>query len=217
DDRNRCVAPILHQQTDRVADIVDHRLLQERLDGARRQVVGGRYNQLLPHPMYVTAIIAAAGRSARLSGGTPKQLLAVAGRSLLERSVAAFVTHGSVDEIVVALPADLVPTPPAYLRSPAKPVRVVSGGERRQDSVGNAFAAVDPRAEIVLIHDAARPFVSAALIDRTIAAAHETGAAVAAVAARDTVKQGTIAGDGARGWIVKTTLPRESIFLVQTP
>ena len=93
----------------------------------------------------------------------------------------------------------------------------MSGGERRQDSVGNAFAAADPRAEIILIHDAARPFVSAALIDRTIAAAQETGAAVAAVVARDTVKQGALAGDGARGWIVKTTLPRESIFLVQTP
>src|SRR5437588_804885 len=167
--------------------------------------------------MFVTAIIAAAGRSARLSGGTPKQLLPVAGRSLLERSVAAFVAHGSVDEIVVALPADLAPTPPPYLRSPAKPVRVVSGGERRQDSVGNAFAAADPRAEIILIHDAARPFVSAALIDRTIAAAHETGAAVAALSARDTVKEGAPAVEGARGWIVKTTLSRESIFLVQTP
>jgi 2-C-methyl-D-erythritol 4-phosphate cytidylyltransferase/2-C-methyl-D-erythritol 2,4-cyclodiphosphate synthase len=160
--------------------------------------------------MFVTAIVAAGGRGLRLGGARPKQLLVVGGRSLLERSVDAFLTHPLVDQLVVALPADLAEAPPPYLRDAVKPVRVVSGGDRRQDSVANAFQAIDDRAELVVVHDAARPFASANLIDRTIAAAAEVGAAVAALQARDTVKQG-------EAGIVRATLPRESIFLAQTP
>jgi len=160
--------------------------------------------------MYVTAIIAAGGRGQRLGGARPKQLLEIGGRAVLERSVGAFLTHPSVDDLVVALPADLAGDPPPYLRATAKPLRIVAGGDRRQDSVANAFRAIDDRAEIVVIHDAARPFASAALIGRTIAAAAESGAALAALPARDTVKQG-------EAGIVRATLPRESIFLAQTP
>ena len=160
--------------------------------------------------MYVAAIIAAGGRGLRLGGAQPKQLLAVGGRAVLERSVAAFLAHPSIDEIVVALPEDLAGAPPPYLRDAPKPLRIVAGGPRRQDSVANAFRAVDDRAELVVIHDAARPFASADLISRTIAAAAETGAALAALPARDTVKQGD-AG------VVRATLARDSIFLAQTP
>ncbi len=160
--------------------------------------------------LYVTAIIAAAGRGQRLGGARPKQLLSVGGRPVLERTVAAFLAHPSVDEVVVALPAELVDAPPAYLHSTMKPLRVVAGGARRQDSVANAFRAAGDRADVIVIHDAARPFASADLITRTIAAAAEDGAALAALPARDTVKQ------GARG-LVGATLPREQIFLAQTP
>jgi 2-C-methyl-D-erythritol 4-phosphate cytidylyltransferase / 2-C-methyl-D-erythritol 2,4-cyclodiphosphate synthase len=160
--------------------------------------------------MYVTAIIAAGGRGQRLGGAHPKQLLEIGGRAVLERSVTAFLTHPSVDDVVVALPAELAADPPPYLRTTAKPLRIVAGGRRRQDSVANAFRAISDRAEIVVIHDAARPFASAALIGRTIAAAAESGAALAALASRDTVKQG-------EGGVVRATLPRESIFLAQTP
>jgi len=160
--------------------------------------------------MYVTAIIAAGGRGQRLGGVRPKQFLEIGGRAVLERSVAAFLGHPQVDDIVVALPADLAGDPPAYLRGTAKPLRIVAGGERRQDSVANAFRAIGDRAEVIVIHDAARPFASAALIGRTIAAAAESGAALAALPARDTVKQG-------EGGLVRATLPRESIFLAQTP
>lgn len=167
-------------------------------------------NEGLSIPMYVTAIIAAGGRGQRLGGAQPKQLLVVGGRPVLERSVAAFLAHPSIDEIVVALPEDLALEPPAYLRGTSKPLRIVAGGPRRQDSVANAFRAVGDPAEIIVVHDAARPFVSADLIGRTIAAAVEAGAAVAALPARDTVKQG---GAG----VVRATLPRDSIFLAQTP
>ena len=141
--------------------------------------------------MHVTAIIAAGGRGQRFGGAQPKQLLALGGRPILERSVTAFLAHPAIDEVVVALPADLVGRSARLpARAPPKPLRVVAGGERRQDSVANAFRAVAAsRAIVIVIHDAARPFVSADLIARTIAAAAESGAALAALPARDTVKR----------------------------
>ena len=139
--------------------------------------------------MHVTAIIAAGGRGLRFGGAVPKQLLSLGGRTILERSVEAFLAHPSIDEVVVALPADLVQDPPPYLLDAAKPLRMVAGGARRQDSVANAFQAAAAASDLFLIHDAARPFVSADLIARTIAAAARSGAAVAALQARDTVKR----------------------------
>jgi 2-C-methyl-D-erythritol 4-phosphate cytidylyltransferase/2-C-methyl-D-erythritol 2,4-cyclodiphosphate synthase len=160
--------------------------------------------------MHVTAIIAAGGRGQRFGAAEPKQLITVGGRPILERSVNAFLAHASVNEVVVVLPQELVDNPPAYLRDHEKPLRIVAGGARRQDSVANGFHAAAEQSELIVIHDAARPFVSADLIARTIAAAAESGAALAALPARDTVKQG-------RDHFVGATLPRETIFLAQTP
>jgi 2-C-methyl-D-erythritol 4-phosphate cytidylyltransferase/2-C-methyl-D-erythritol 2,4-cyclodiphosphate synthase len=164
--------------------------------------------------MRVTAIIAAGGRGHRFGGDRPKQLLQIGGRPILERSVAAFLAHPGVHEVVVALTKSLADDPPAYLRDTSKPLRIVAGGARRQDSVANAFAAAAPASEIIVIHDAARPFASADLIARTIAAAVESGAALAAVQARDTVKE---AGRAEAGHYVRRTLIREEIYLAQTP
>jgi 2-C-methyl-D-erythritol 4-phosphate cytidylyltransferase / 2-C-methyl-D-erythritol 2,4-cyclodiphosphate synthase len=161
--------------------------------------------------MHVTAIIAAGGRGLRLGAGQPKQLVSVGGRSILERSVTAFHEHPDVNEIIVSLPAELAAAPPEWLQRMAKPARIVTGGARRQDSVANAFAAVNAASDVVVIHDAARPFVSRDLITRTIAAALADGAAVAALAAKDTVK---VADAGA---YVLRTVPRETVFLAQTP
>lgn len=160
--------------------------------------------------MQVTAIIAAGGRGQRVGGEQLKQLLPVGGRPILERSVSAFLAHPAVHEVVVALPASLVENPPDYLRQTTKPIRLVVGGARRQDSVANAFRASAASSEVIVIHDAARPFASADLIARTIAAAAESGAALAAVASRDTVKR-------ASDHTVVETIPRETIFLAQTP
>jgi len=173
--------------------------------------------------MHVTAIIAAGGRGQRFGGVEPKQLLSIGGRPILERSVEAFLAHPSIDAVVVALPQPLVDDPPSYLRPPAgaggggstKPLRLVAGGDRRQDSVANAFSSVDASSDIIVIHDAARPFVTSDLITRTIAAAAEAGAAVAAVASRDTVKRSAAAAGSGR--TVSETLPRDTIFLAQTP
>ena len=168
--------------------------------------------------MFVTAIIAAGGRGERFGGAQPKQLLSIGGRTVLERSVTAFLTHALVDDLVVALPRELAEHPPEYLTTAAKPVRIVVGGARRQDSVAAAFRAVPDRSEIVVVHDAARPFASAGLIERTITAAAESGAALAALAARDTVKQALRQTHGTvETWVVRATLDRETIFLAQTP
>ena len=167
-----------------------------------------RYNRVFVH---VTAIIAAGGRGERFGAGRPKQLLMLGGLPILQRSVDALLGHPCISDVVVALPPELAAEPPAYLRQRAKPLVVVEGGARRQDSVARAFARIPAGAEIVVIHDAARPLVTADLIERTVAAAAADGAAVAAVRATDTVKRGD-----AEGRVVET-LPRERVYLAQTP
>src|SRR3954468_18864766 len=165
--------------------------------------------------MHVTAIIAAAGEGRRLGAAVPKQLLAIGGRSILERSVAAFAIHDRVGGVVVVLPVELAEAPgPCLTPDTAAAVRVVAGGQRRQDSVANAFDRVSAVSDVVLVHDAARPFVSASLISRAIDAAFEHGAAIAAIPARDTVKRVDGTGDHV---VISETIPREAIYLAQTP
>ena len=161
--------------------------------------------------MHVTAIIAAGGRGVRFGGARPKQLLLLGGIPVLQRSVDAFVYHERITDIVVALPADLAAAPPSYVLETAKPLTVVDGGDRRQDSVARAFARVPASADIVVVHDAARPLVSSGLISRTIDAAIEHGAAIAALQATDTVKR----ADHRR--VIVGTIPRTEVFLAQTP
>jgi 2-C-methyl-D-erythritol 4-phosphate cytidylyltransferase/2-C-methyl-D-erythritol 2,4-cyclodiphosphate synthase len=165
-------------------------------------------NVLTPH---VTAIIAAGGRGLRFGARHPKQLTMLAGRTLLQRSVDAFVLSDAITDIVVALPSDLAAAPPDYLRGRDKPVTVVEGGGRRQDSVRHAFERVDRHAEVVVIHDAARPLVTDAVIRRTVDAAFATGAAIAALRASDTVKRADSTGR------ITETLKRDEIYLAQTP
>ena len=160
--------------------------------------------------MHVSAIVAAGGRGARFGGERPKQLLTLAGAPILQRSVEALARSPLVAEVVVALTPELAADPPAYLRGDAR-IQVVEGGARRQDSVANAFARIADRADVVIIHDAARPLVTDAVIRRTVEAAAARGAAIAAVRAHDTVKRGTPDG------VVAATLPREEIYLAQTP
>jgi 2-C-methyl-D-erythritol 4-phosphate cytidylyltransferase/2-C-methyl-D-erythritol 2,4-cyclodiphosphate synthase len=161
--------------------------------------------------VHVTAIIAAGGRGVRFGGARPKQLSLLAGRPMLQHSVEAFLDSSAISDVIVALPDELAADPPGYLKNARKPLQVVAGGARRQDSVARAFARVSRHAEVVVIHDAARPLVSDAVIRRTIDAAASGGAAIAAIRAHDTVKR---AGpDG----VITATLPREEIFLAQTP
>jgi 2-C-methyl-D-erythritol 4-phosphate cytidylyltransferase/2-C-methyl-D-erythritol 2,4-cyclodiphosphate synthase len=167
--------------------------------------------------MQVAAIIAAGGRGVRFGADRPKQFLEIGGRSILELSVAALAASDRIREIVVALPAEHLDSGSKALRAAiGRPITVVAGGARRQDSVANAFAKTSKDSDIILIHDAARPFVTRDVIDRAIDGAKHHGAVVAAIGVRDTVKQaGEASTDGAR--LVRATIPRDSIFLAQTP
>jgi len=166
--------------------------------------------------MHVTAIIAAAGEGRRLGAALPKQLLDIGGRSILERSVTAFAGHDRVDEVIVVLSAALAAAPPEWMTAsrPAADVRIVAGGERRQDSVANAFDRVAAHSDVVLVHDAARPFVSTELISRAIDAALEHGAAIVALPVCDTVKRVEVSGGHA---VITGTIARDTIYLAQTP
>lgn len=164
--------------------------------------------------MHVAAIIAAGGRGLRLGTPVPKQFIEICGRSMLDRSLDAFETSERVSELIVVLPPEMIENPPASLDVVRKPLRLAAGGATRQESVANGFALVSDLADVIVVHDAARPFVTPALISRTIDAAIETGAAIAALAVKDTVKQSIETG-GVR--LVGATLARETIHLAQTP
>jgi len=162
--------------------------------------------------MSVGVIIVAAGRGERLGGDLPKQLLDLGGRTMLQRSVALFDREAAVSCLVVVLPPDLASLGQTLVGATRSTCLCVAGGARRQDSVRLGFEALPPEVDLVLVHDAARPFADGALIGRVVEAARRTGAAVPALQARDTVKR---AAPGALA--VGETIPREEIWLAQTP
>ena len=149
--------------------------------------------------MRVAALIPAAGSGTRLGLG-PKAFVPVEGRTLLGRSAAALAPH--VHEVLIALPAGL--DLPGDV-----PGRTVVGGDTRQASVLALLRATD--ADVVLIHDAARPFLPARVIHDLLAAVQEVGAATAALSVADTL----VRADPAGGW--GTLTPREGLWAVQTP
>jgi 2-C-methyl-D-erythritol 4-phosphate cytidylyltransferase/2-C-methyl-D-erythritol 2,4-cyclodiphosphate synthase len=162
--------------------------------------------------MSVGVVIVAAGRGLRLGAPVPKQFLDVGGRTMLQRSVDVFDREPAVDEVVVVVPADSVADGPAMVGPTSRPVRIVAGGERRQDSVRHGVRTLGAGVDTVLIHDAARPFVDAGLIRRVIRGVAEHGVVVPAVQARDTVKRVKPGGT-----TVDETIAREEIWLAQTP
>jgi 2-C-methyl-D-erythritol 4-phosphate cytidylyltransferase / 2-C-methyl-D-erythritol 2,4-cyclodiphosphate synthase len=164
--------------------------------------------------MQVTAIIAAAGDGRRVASEVPKQFIEIGGVSLLQRSLNAFCRVDRVTQIIVVTRPDSVEAVSRSISTRGRATSVVAGGATRQESVAAAFDRVADGATYVMVHDAARPFVTPALIERTLDAAIESGAAVAALAARDTVKQAV--ADGGRHFIART-LPRQEIYLAQTP
>jgi len=153
------------------------------------------------------ALIVAAGRGERLGSSAPKALVALSGRPMLEWSVAALRAAEGIGAIVVALPVEALDAVPAGCVA-------VAGGAERSQSVRAALAAAPADADVVLVHDAARPLVTPALIERCLRALEEDGgwdAAIAAAPVTDTVKR---AVDGLR---VTETLVRSELWAVQTP
>jgi 2-C-methyl-D-erythritol 4-phosphate cytidylyltransferase/2-C-methyl-D-erythritol 2,4-cyclodiphosphate synthase len=157
------------------------------------------------------AIVVAAGRSTRLGGAVPKQYLEFGGECVAARSVRALTACPDVESAVVVLPPeDLGGSRDAALRRVDRVVAIVAGGATRMAS---ALAGVEaaPRAEIVLVHDGVRPFVAPSLVAAVLDAARQHGAAVPALAVRDTVKR----DDG--GGFVAETVDRAPLRLAQTP
>ena len=131
--------------------------------------------------MIVDVVVAAGGKGRRLGGAVPKQWLSIGDRTIFERSVAACAASPRVRGIVVVVPdgdVDHARTLAAGAAG-AKLLDVVAGGARRQDSVAAGVAALPGDADVVLVHDAARPFVTGAIIGRVIDAAAREGAAIA--------------------------------------
>jgi 2-C-methyl-D-erythritol 4-phosphate cytidylyltransferase/2-C-methyl-D-erythritol 2,4-cyclodiphosphate synthase len=159
----------------------------------------------------VAAVVVAAGRGTRAGGKTPKQFRTIAGQTLLSRSLAVLVEHPKVTLVQPVIGAE----DGSFYEAAAGSLQAlapVHGGATRQASVRAGLDALAPhRPRVVLVHDAARPFASAALIARAIAAVEETGAAVPGVAVTDTVK--ALGADG----LVHETLDRSRLRLIQTP
>jgi 2-C-methyl-D-erythritol 4-phosphate cytidylyltransferase len=162
------------------------------------------------------AVIVAAGRGVRAEGAGegegPKQYRMVGGVRMLLRAIRPFASHPRIGPIVVVLPPADAAAPPDWLRPlTSDRLRVVAGGEARQQSVALGLAALPRDVAIVLVHDAARPFVDRELIDRVIAVAELGVCAVPGVPLSDTVKETDTAG------LVVRTVPRERLVAVQTP
>ncbi len=156
----------------------------------------------------VAAIVVAAGAGARF--GQAKQFAYLRGKPVLEWSLEVFQAHPRIDAVVLVLPGETVTR--HYKSRYPKVVETVPGGERRQDSVWQGFRMLDPaRAGIVLVHDGARPLVSPDLIDRVIAAAESSGAAVPVLPVEETLK--TVDAGGR----VTGTVDRETLARAQTP
>lgn len=156
------------------------------------------------------ALIVAAGRGQRAGGGLPKQYRPVGGVPVLRRTAEALCGHDSVDGVCVAIHPDDRPRYDDALRGlPLLPP--VAGGATRQDSVRAGLEGLaDNAPDLVLIHDAARPFAAPAVIDRVVSAAREHGAAIAALPVVDTLK---CAADG----MIAGTVDRTGLWRAQTP
>lgn len=164
----------------------------------------------------VAAVIVAGGTGSRI-GGTPKQFREVGGRPMLEWSCERFTSHPDVDAVVVVVPAEIAEGPPAWLQRPD--IRVVAGGATRRASVRAGLAALTAggsAAAVVLIHDAARPFVSGELIGGLARAAGE-GPAIPVLRLADTIKRMPPADEAGRPDRVEATLDRERLRAAQTP
>ncbi|HEV2215258.1 MAG TPA: 2-C-methyl-D-erythritol 4-phosphate cytidylyltransferase [Terracidiphilus sp.] len=168
--------------------------------------------------MQVYVILPAAGLGTRMAGPQPKQFLELDGVPILIHSLRAFAAVERVAGIYVAVrrtEVERVEAQAAEYGFNTSRVHVVEGGDTRQESVAHALAAL-PAGEddIVLVHDAVRPLIDAATIERTIEAVEKNGAAIVGLPAVDTIKQVERTAHGA---LITATIPREFVVLAQTP
>jgi 2-C-methyl-D-erythritol 4-phosphate cytidylyltransferase len=169
--------------------------------------------------MKVTVILPAAGLGTRMGRAVPekagtsrKQFMLLEGSPILLHTIRKFAATPAVSEIVVALRAEDIDWVRSLLNAEhlGKPVRLVEGGETRQESVQNALDALPPSTELVAVHDAVRPFIESSVLEKVFAEAAQTGAAIVGIVPVDTVKQ-------VHRNKIRQTIPRERLILAQTP
>lgn len=167
----------------------------------------------------IAAIVPAAGLGTRMGADQLKQFLELDGLPLIIFTLRRLAACGAITDFFIATRADDV----VFLEDKVakaglgRPARVIHGGDTRQQSVANALAQVDPSTEIVLVHDAVRPFVTLEHIERLIAEVRGRGAAILGIPAIDTVKEVKRASLPQDVALISATIPRERIVLAQTP
>ena len=153
------------------------------------------------------------GRAVPEKAGTSrKQFMLLEGSPILLHTIRKFASTPAVSEIVVALRHEDIEWVRELLREErfGKPVRLVEGGDSRQESVENALATLDVSTELVAVHDAVRPFIEPSVLEKVFAEAEETGGAIVGIVPVDTVKQ-------VHRNKIRQTIPRERLILAQTP
>ena len=167
----------------------------------------------------IAAIVPAAGLGTRMGAETPKQFLELDGMPLILFTLRRLAASAAITEFFISTRAeDIVPLQDKVAKAGlGRPARVVHGGDTRQQSVANALAQVDPTTEIVVVHDAVRPFVTLEQIERVIVEARTRGAAILGIPAIDTVKEVKRASLPQDVALITSTIPRERIVLAQTP
>src|SRR5450432_3669506 len=167
----------------------------------------------------ITAILPAAGLGTRMGAETPKQFLELDGTPIVMHSLRRIASCALVTDIIVATRGDVMESLEASIRAEkfTQPVRVVRGGDSRQESVAQALREVPADAEIVLVHDAVRPFVTVEQITRVIEEARKCKAAILGIPAMDTVKEVKRASLPEDVALITATVPRERVVLAQTP
>ncbi|MGH9708243.1 MAG: 2-C-methyl-D-erythritol 4-phosphate cytidylyltransferase [Candidatus Acidiferrales bacterium] len=167
----------------------------------------------------VAAILPAAGLGTRMGAEKPKQFLKLDGMPLMIFTLRRLAACRAITDFFISTRAeDVVLLEDLVAKAGlGRPARVVHGGDTRQQSVSNALAQVDPATEVVLVHDAVRPFVTPEQIDRVIAEARTRGAAILGIPAIDTVKEVKRASLPEDVALITSTIPRERVVLAQTP
>ena len=162
--------------------------------------------------MNVVAIIPAAGTGIRMGGTTPKQFLSLEGVPIFIHTLRKFVACEVIDEIILGLREEEMERAQREIEREhfAKAVHLMGGGATRQETVAGCLAQVPATTDIVIVHDAVRPFIELDMIQKVVDEARKSGAAILGIPSVDTVKQ-------VERQIILGTVPRERIVLAQTP
>jgi len=149
-----------------------------------------------------------------MGGSVPKQFLALGGQPLILHSLRVLQASSAIEEVILAVPQsemDYCLNEIVAKHRFTKVTKVVPGGQERQDSVRHALEAVHDGVDVVLVHDAVRPFLTEHMVEEVVKAARAKGAAIIALPMKDTVKQ--VGADH----VVERTMDRQSLWLAQTP